>query len=243
MNAEFLREKLQAAGIFLDGECLKTLSAFAELLKSENEKYNLTAITDDGEVAVKHFADSLFSLPLIEKGARVADIGSGAGFPAIPLSAARKDLAVTAVESVGKKAEFVRLASEKLKIGNLNVENARIEDFARGAGREAFDCVTARAVAPLATLLEYAVPLLKKGGRFLAYKGKKADEEIKDAETAAKVFHAKIEKVSRFVLENGEERVIIVYVKEAETDARFPRGQNKPRKCPVGGVTNGEKIR
>lgn len=243
MNAEFLKERLTAAGINVADGCAETLAEFAEFLLAENEKYNLTAVTDDGEVAVKHFADSLFALPLIDDGANVADIGSGAGIPAIPLSVARKDLTVTAVESIGKKAEFIRTASRKLNIGNLNVENKRIEDYGHGAGRGAYDFVTARAVAPLATLLEYAVPLLKKGGRFLAYKGKRAEEEIESAKAAAKVFHAKIEKVSRYVLENGEERVIIVYVKEADTPAQYPRGQNKPRKSPVGGVTNGEKIR
>lgn len=243
MNAEFLKERLTAAGITVEGGCVETLAAFADFLLAENEKYNLTAVTDDGEVAVKHFADSLFALPLIKSGATVADIGSGAGIPAIPLSVARKDITVTAVESIGKKAEFIKTASRNLDIGNLNVENKRIEDFGHSAGRGAFDCVTARAVAPLATLLEYAIPLLKTGGKFLAYKGKRADEEVAAAEEAAKVFHAKIEKVSRYVLENGEERVIIVYVKEADTPAKYPRGQNKPRKSPVGGVTNGEEIR
>lgn len=243
MNAGFLKERLAAAGISADEECVRTLAEFAEFLSEENEKYNLTAVTDDGEVAGKHFADSLFALPLIERGATVADIGSGAGIPAIPLSVARKDIVVTAVESIGKKADFIKSASLKLNIGNLNVENVRIEDFGHGAGRAAFDCVTARAVAPLATLLEYAIPLLKTGGKFLAYKGRRAEEEIEAAKAAEKVFHAKIEKVSRYVLENGEERVIIVYVKEADTPAQYPRGQNKPRKSPVGGVTNGEKIR
>lgn len=243
MNAGFLKERLSAAGVSVDGECVGTLAEFAEFLSEENAKYNLTAVTEDGEVAVKHFADSLFALPLIENGARVADIGSGAGIPAIPLSVARKDVSVTAVESIGKKADFIKSASRKLNIGNLNVENVRIEDFGRGAGRAAFDVVTARAVAPLATLLEYAVPLLKKGGKFLAYKGRRAEEETESARAAAEVFHAKIEKVSRYVLENGEERVIIVYIKEADTPARYPRGQNKPRKSPVGGMANGEKIR
>ncbi len=239
MNAGFLKEKLTAAGITVDDGCVETLAAFADFLLTENEKYNLTAVEEEGEVAVKHFADSLFALPLIGRGAAVADIGSGAGIPAIPISVARKDVTVTAVESVGKKAEFIKKASLKLNIGNLKAENRRIEDFGHGTGRGAFDCVTARAVAPLATLLEYAIPLLKTGGKFLAYKGRRAEEEIDGAKTAAKVFHAKIEKVSRYVLENGEERVIIVYVKEADTPSKYPRGQNKPRKSPVGGVTNG----
>lgn len=243
MNAVFLKEKLSAAGISADGECVERLAEFAEYLLAENEKYNLTAVEGEAEVAVKHFADSLFALPLIESGATVADIGSGAGIPAIPISLARKDVSVTAVESIGKKADFIKSASLKLNIGNLNVEKTRIEDFGHGAGRAAFDCVTARAVAPLATLLEYAIPLLKTGGKFLAYKGRRAEEEIESAKAAAKVFHAKIEKVSRYVLENGEERVIIVYVKEADTQAQYPRGQNKPRKSPVGGNANGEKIR
>lgn len=243
MNAEYLMEKLAASGATVSSDDAEKLAAFAEFLKAENEKYNLTAIADDAEIAEKHFADSLAASDLIPENASVADIGSGAGFPAIPLSVTRKDLKITAIESVGKKARFIETASRNLGIGNLNVENIRIEDLAHGAGRSAFDCVTARAVAPLATLLEYAVPLLKTGGIFIAYKGRRADEEVKAAEPAARVFHAKIEKVSRYVLENEEERVIIVYRKKQDTAAVYPRGQNLPRKRPIGGSADGEKIR
>lgn len=243
MNAEYLMEKLAASGATVGSDDAEKLAAFAEFLKTENEKYNLTAIADDAEIAEKHFADSLAASDLIPENASVADIGSGAGFPAIPLAVARKDLKITAIESVGKKARFIETASRNLGIGNLNVENIRIEDLAHGAGRCAFDCVTARAVAPLATLLEYAVPLLKTGGIFIAYKGRRADEEVKAAAPAARVFHAKIEKVSRYVLENEEERVIIVYRKKQDTAAVYPRGQNLPRKRPIGGSADGEKIR
>lgn len=243
MNAEYLLGKLAASGIRTGVEEAETLAAFAEFLKTENGKYNLTAISDDAEIAEKHFADCLAAVDLIPENASVADIGSGAGFPAVPLAAVRKDLKITAIESVGKKARFIETASRKFGLGNLKVENVRIEDFARGAGRSAFDCVTARAVAPLATLLEYAVPLVKTGGAFIAYKGRRADEEVKAAEEAARVFHAKIEKVSRYVLENGEERVIIVYRKYKDTAAVYPRGQNLPRKRPIGGSADGEKIR
>ncbi len=214
-------------------ELATSLNSYAELIISENAKYNLTAITDPLGIAEKHFGDSLAGVQFVQDGDDVCDIGSGAGLPVVPLALAKKTAHFTAVEATGKKCRFLELASQTLGIGNLKVKNCRIEDYAREEGRERYDIVTARAVAPLATLLEYVVPLVKVGGKALIYKGANYQEELSLAAKAIEVFGIKIETIFDYVLENGEKRVIIVISKLIKTDLAYPRGANKPRLKPI----------
>ena len=160
--------------------------AYAEFLAQENEKYNLTAL-DARQTRLKHFADSLSAAAagILPQNARVCDIGSGAGFPAVPLKIVRNDLDMTLLDTAEKKTRFLSALAEKLNITDgIKIKHCRAEQEA-GANRAFYDAVTARAVAPLNTLLEYALPLLKEGGVFAAYKGANAVEEAERAENAA----------------------------------------------------------
>lgn len=221
----------------------KLLLRYAELIQEENKKYNLTAIVDDEGIAEKHFRDSLSALALIPDGCSLVDLGSGAGLPSVPIAIARPGVEVTAVESVGKKCNFLSLVSRELGLGNLKVEYTRIEDLARTDRREGYDVVIARAVAPLNTLLEYAAPLIKVGGSALLFKGKNYAEELSNAEGVAEVLGLKQKEIIVYDLKNDEKRAIIVYKKISKTDKKFPRGGNKPRINPVAGGKNGKKVR
>ncbi len=227
IKASICRHGVEAEGLE------DALLRYANLLIEENEKYNLTAIVDPQGIAEKHFGDSLEGVRFLADGAKICDVGSGGGLPVIPLALAKKSAKFTAVEAAGKKCAFLSMVSQKLGLGNLEVVNSRIEDFGRGVGREAYDVVTARAVAPLVTLLEYVVPLIKVGGKALIYKGASFEEELADAKKAISLLNIKIERIFDYVLENGEKRVIIEITKVKATDIKYPRPQNRPRLKPL----------
>lgn len=210
------------------------LEEFRALLLEYNQKYNLTAILEEKDVNYKHFLDSAAGADLFEKGARVAEIGSGAGFPSIVLKIVREDLSFDLFESVGKKCEFLKTAVEKLKLKNVRVFNVRAEEAARDIKfREKYDCVTARAVARMNTLCEYCLPFVKVGGKFIAYKSGDVSE-IKEANSAYKILGGKLEKVIEYALPEGYgERVLAVVKKVEKTPQKYPRGQGKERKNPL----------
>lgn len=207
--------------------------AFYKLLLSYNERYNLTAILEEREVYYKHFVDSLAGQPLFIKGASVLEVGSGAGFPSVPLMIAREDLKFTLVESTGKKCEFLRAAVDKLGL-NAEVIHTRAEELAKsGAHRENYDVCCARAVARLNTLAEYCMPFVKKGGLFIAYKGE-ATEELAQAKRALAVLGGGETEVSRYSLPEGfGERTLVCVEKSKETPLQYPRGQGKERSRPI----------
>ena len=166
---------------------------YRELLLEYNEKYNLTTILGEEEMLYKHFLDSGIGAFCFKEGAHVAEIGSGAGFPSIPLKILRDDLSFSLFESVGKKCEFLRVVVEKLQLSNMYIYTMRAEDAARKEEfREKFDVVTARAVARMNTLSEYCLPFVKKGGTFVAYKG--GEEEIVEVKKPAKYWAVKLKK-------------------------------------------------
>lgn len=208
--------------------------SFKELLITFNQKYNLTAICDEKEVYIKHFYDSIFPENLFEKDAKVIEIGSGGGFPSIPLKIVREDLNFTLVESTGKKCEFLKTAVDKLGLKCVQVLNIRAEDGAKDKSlRESFDVVTARAVARLNTLAEYCLPFVKTGGKFIAYKGD-AEEEIKEAENAIKILGGEVEKIVKYELFEGlGKRCAVVIKKVKSTPEKYPRGRGLERKKPL----------
>ena len=207
--------------------------AFFELLISYNARYNLTAITEKKEVNFKHFVDSLAGAEAFPAGARVLEVGSGAGFPSIPLMLARGDLRFTLVESTGKKCEFLRAAVKKFGLF-AEVINKRAEELAKeSAFREQFDVCCARAVARLNTLAEYCMPFVKKGGSFIAYKGD-AEEEIREAERALAVLGGGETETVRYSLPEGYgERALVITRKLRPTPPQYPRGQGKERSQPI----------
>ena len=218
------------------GEILKEkaeqFARFSRLLAEANGKFNLTSITDPAEVEIKHFADSLAAERYLPAGANVAEVGSGAGFPSIPLMIAREDLTFTLIESTGKKCNFLREAKEQLGL-NAEVVCGRAEELARERKyREAFDVVVARAVARLDTLSEYCLPLVKKGGVMIAYKA--GDEEIAGARRAISVLGGGNVRAAFYELPQGMgARALILIDKVKATPQTYPRGHGKERSAPL----------
>lgn len=223
MNSLLAEEKIRAR-----------LEEFRALLLEYNQKYNLTAILEEKDVNYKHFLDSAAGADLFEKNAKVAEIGSGAGFPSIVLKIVREDLSFDLFESVGKKCEFLKTAVERLNLKNVRVFNVRAEDAAKNPlYREQYDCVTARAVARMNTLCEYCLPFVKVGGKFIAYKSGDVSE-IQEAKSAYKILGGKLENVIEYALPEGYgDRVLAVVKKVEKTPNKYPRGQGKERKNPL----------
>ena len=215
--------------IHIDEAVRKKLDIYASFLISENEKYNLTAITEPIEIYNKHFIDSMLGSVAVPPRASVCDIGCGAGFPSVPLKLIRDDIDITLVDSLGKRIEFC-----KTLCGMLNVSarfyHERAEDFAK-THSEQFDIATARAVAPLNILLEYTAQIVKIGGAVIAYKTDISETD--GAANACKLLGLQFETHYDFTLDDGSKRSILVFRKIRSTPKQYPRGQNKPRKHPL----------
>ncbi len=218
------------AGKSLTAEQENLFLTYRDYLKEYNEKVNLTAITDDRDIAVKHFLDSVLGEKFLPKNASVVDVGSGAGFPAVPLKIVRPDLKFTLMDSLNKRVVFLQSLIEKLDLSDITAVHARAEEGAK-TYREKFDAAVARAVAPLPTLLEYVLPLVRVGGLFVAYKGN-AEEELAQSEHALRVLGGKLLRKEEFSL-CGDKRTVLVFEKTSKTPERYPRLQNKPRISPL----------
>ncbi len=221
------------------GEALKRYGEryeeYYKELKEWNKKINLTAVTEKEQVFIKHFEDSLSLLDAVEipPGASLIDIGSGAGFPGLAIAAAREDIDVTLLDSTRKRVEFLQYVSDRIGV-KTNCMWGRAEETARKSEyREIFDFATARAVASLSVLVEYAVPFLKIGGRFAAMKGPSAAEEIKEAENALNKLNSKVEDIKEFALSDGSKRSIIIVKKLSQTATIYPRPSAKMAKNPL----------
>ena len=233
-NLELFRENINKAGIAVSDETEAALDRFAAMLIKTNEQFNLTAITDPDGIAVKHFADSLSPMAFYNfaHGAKVLDIGTGAGFPGMPLLIANPGINLTFMDSTGKKLDFVAdcLASLGLKAETLK---ARAEEAGKDSiYRERFDIVVSRAVAPLNILCEYALPFVRTGGVFIAMKGSGAGEEIDSAQKAIKTLGGTIKSETEINLTDGE-RHIIVIEKISATPEAYPRAGGKIKKNPL----------
>lgn len=209
-------------------------SDFEKLLKINNELFNLTSVCDGKDVLYKHFLDSVAGEKFFVKNGSVAEIGSGGGFPSIPLKIIREDLKFTLIESTGKKCAYLERVVENLGLDCVQVLNIRAEEGAHKENlREKFDISCARAVARLNTLSEYCLPYVKVGGRFIAYKGD-CGEEIKEAENAIKILGGEIEDIIKYDLPEGAgKRTLICIRKVKPTPVKYPRGQGKERKKPL----------
>ena len=225
---------IESLAQIIKNDCSDKFEKFENLLLEYNKKCNLTSITAKNEVFIKHFLDSVAGESLFPKNSKVVEIGSGGGFPSVPLKIIRDDLAFTLIESTGKKCTFLNDVVDKLGLNCVQVLNIRAEDGARDKNlREKFDIACARAVAQLNTLCEYCLPYVKVGGSFIAYKGD-ADEEIKNAKNAVEVLGGKIDEILTFDLpEGGGRRNIIKIIKIKPTPKDYPRGQGRERKNPL----------
>ena len=226
MIKQYIQNQLNAP---LTEKMVNQFDIYCDFLREENEKYNLTAITEPAEVWEKHFADSILGASLLPTNAQLCDVGSGAGFPALPLKIVRPDVSVTLVDSLQKRINFTTELCKKMDVDGTFV-HARAEDFAQ-THSEKFDVVTARAVAPLNILLEYTAQIVKIGGFVLAYKTDK--QEALDYQNVAKELGLKFEAGHAFVLPSNSNRYLMVFRKVKATPKKYPRGKNLPRKNPL----------
>ena len=226
-----IKEIFKKNNIVLSEEQEEKFFKYYDFLASENQKYNLTAITSREDVFYKHFLDSVLPESEIAKNANIIDIGSGAGFPAVPLKIVRPDLKFTLVDSLNKRVNFLTQLFSLLDLSDIKAVHARAEDFIK-ENRESYDFAVARAVAPLNTLLEYMVPYLKIGGRCLIYKSQKMEDEIKEAKKAMEILSVRIVKVLEYELGDATRKILIVEKLE-KTNEKYPRGKNLPKLKPL----------
>lgn len=217
-----------------DGQ-VESFDKYAEMLVSYNEKVNLTALTSPEDIAEKHFIDSI--LPFLhfplKEGARVIDVGTGAGFPSCPLKIIREDISLTLVDSLNKRVNFLSMLSSALSL-EAECIHARAEELGRNPDyRERFDAATARAVANLPVLCEYCMPFVKDGGYFLALKGSRGAEEAKEAYTAIKTLGGKLQEVYEYSLPSGDKRTLVVVKKISQTPPKYPRNKGVMTKKPL----------
>ena len=218
----------------ITNKCFDKFGQFQRLLTEHNKICNLTSVTDERDVLYKHFLDSVAGEFLFDKGAEIVEIGSGGGFPSIPLKLLRNDLRFTLIESTGKKCAYLQSVVDKMGLDGVKVVNMRAEEGAHSEiYREKYPFACARAVARLNTLVEYCLPFVEVGGLFVAYKGDAA-EEIKEAQTAVCVLGGEIEKVIRYDLpENYGARTLVCIRKVKRTPPAYPRGRGLERKKPL----------
>ena len=228
-----MKEIFLKMGIDLTQKQIEDLTEFKNLLLFYNQKFNITTITEEKDIFVKHFLDSALVKDYFSNNSSVIEIGSGGGFPSIPLKILRRDLSFKLVESTGKKCLFLKEVVKALKLENVEVLNARAEDLGKDKKyREKFDYATARAVARLNTLCEYCMPLVKVGGSFISLKGI-AEEEIEESKNAVKILGGKINSVNEYELLEEGKRTIIDVKKISSTPSLYPRGNGKERKSPL----------
>lgn len=204
---------------------------YYSLLIRWNEKINLTAITEREEVYVKHFVDSLIGEEFIKKGASVIDIGTGAGFPSLPIKIVRQDLKLTLNDCLNKRLNFLREVTKELGLENVNIIHSRAEDLPKN---EKYDYAVSRAVASLNTLSEYCLPFVKEGGYFIAYKAREIEEEVNNAKKAIDILGGNIEEIKEIKIPQTDViRKLVIIKKIKPTPLKYPRGKNLPKSKPL----------
>lgn len=235
--SQIFEQKLNEIGVKLDDIQQQQFFKFYELLVEWNKVMNLTGITEYEEVNEKHFVDSLSIVKAVDMNQvkSVIDIGTGAGFPGIPLKIAFPHLKVVLLDSLNKRIKFLNTVIEKLSLENIETIHGRAEDFAKQAEyREQFDLCVSRAVANLATLSEYCIPYVKRDGLFVPYKSGEIDQEVEQSKKAVHVLGGKIENVVKFQLPGTEIGRSFVNIKKVQNTAkRFPRKAGLPAKEPI----------
>lgn len=230
-----LREGALSFDVGLDRSQLERLLVYKNLLLEWNEKINLTAIEEDRDIILKHYVDSISIVPhLPREGGSLIDVGTGAGFPGIPVKVVCDAFDITLLDSLDKRVRFLQEVISQLGLKQIKAVHGRAEDFGVKPGyREVFDVAVARAVANLPVLLEYCLPFVRVGGLFLAMKGNTADE-VSSSQKALDILGGKIEAVHEFVLPGSDMRRTIVQVRKLrQTPTKYPRKAGKPAKEPL----------
>lgn len=236
----WMKEELKELDLTLSDEQIDQFYQYYQLLIQWNEVMNLTAITEMDQVVTKHFVDSLSLIKAVpdlgEKEYRILDLGTGAGFPGIPLKIAFPNLKLTLLDSLNKRIKFLNeVIIAELKLQDIQAIHGRAEDFGRNKEyREQFDLCVSRAVANMSTLAEYCVPFVKMNGYFIPYKSGKIEEELIQAKSAVKLLGGKIEEVISFQLPKTEgERTLVKITKVENTSKKYPRKAGLPGKEPL----------
>lgn len=229
-----LKKGAQQLGIKLDDPKVSTLLEYKRILLEWNKKMNLTAIEEERDFIIKHLIDSLSILPVLRKAENLVDVGTGAGFPGIPLKIAQPSLQVVLMDSLEKRIGFLNTVIGELELTGITAVRSRAEEAGVSpAHREKYDAATARAVASLPVLLEYCLPLVKMGGVFIAMKGT-GNDEIEFSSKALELLGGKIEQIREFTLPGSDiRRNIIVVRKFRQTPSKYPRKAGKPSKNPL----------
>lgn len=234
---KFITDVFNHCGIHLSPSQINQFAKYESELLIWNEKFNLTAIRDPEGIRTKHFLDSLSILVELKSPTplRLIDVGTGAGFPGIPLKILLPNMQLTLVESVGKKASFCRHIADTLQMENVEVITARAEDLGQNpVYREKFDWAVARAVASMPVLAEYLLPLVRVGGAILAQKGESAHAEVQSAERALRILGGSLRKITSVTLPGiAEERFLVIMDKKAATPPQYPRRAGLPLKKPL----------
>lgn len=238
MNNDFKNKMIELARMINDElteDQLENFFKYMNLLLEWNEKINLTAITDVDDIILKHFIDSMTVLKYIEKDKSIIDVGTGAGFPGIPIAIMREDVKITLLDSLNKRINFLNEVCSELKINNIETIHGRAEEAGQNKQyREKYDIAVSRAVANMTTLSEYLIPFVKVGGICICMKGSEIDHELEQAKFAIKELGGKIEKVEKFNLPDSDiERNIVIIKKIKPTPNRYPRKAGMPSKMPI----------
>jgi len=232
----FLYNTAQKAGFSLDDGQLNQFLVYSDLLRQWNEKMNLTAIVEPDEIVLKHFVDSLYGLKFLDNAKNIIDVGTGAGFPGVPLKIAKPDVSLTLLDSLNKRLTFLEEVKKQLKLSDVTCVHSRAEDGAKAGFRlrESFDAAVSRAVANLSCLCEYCMPYVKVGGVFLAYKGPGVTEELAEAQNAIEILGGEVMGVFEYTLPDTDITHSVAVIKKIKpTPEKYPRLQGKIQKKPL----------
>lgn len=236
-NRDILKKGIEDLGIITNDEMLNNLKIYRETLVEWNQVMNLTGIEDEKEVYIKHFLDSISAVKngYIKDGMSLIDVGTGAGFPGMPLRICLENLKVTLLDSLNKRINFLQEVAKNVGINDIEYIHGRAEDFGKNENyREQYDIATARAVAGLPVLMEFCVPFVKVGGYFVCLKGPNANLELEESKAAMEVLGVEfIEKINVDLPDSDLNHNILVFKKVKNTPEKYPRKAGKPAKTPI----------
>lgn len=236
-NKDILSSGLEQLGLSIDKDKMEKLLIFKDSLLEWNEKINLTSITEEKEIFIKHFIDSATCLKsgMIKPGSKAIDVGTGAGFPGMVLKILRDDISMTLLDSLKKRVVYLEETSRKLALNQVDIIHGRAEEFGAKKGyREQFDIALSRAVAPLNVLSEYCLPYLKKGGYFLCQKGPSYKDELEEARKALELLGGSLDNIEEHQLPYSDITHYVLVIKKIEnTPTKYPRKPGKPAASPI----------
>ena len=235
MNKEYFKKILNTFNIELNEEKLNKFEIYLNELIETNKNFNLTRIVDEKDVLEKHFLDSLIINKYINSNDKVIDIGSGAGFPGIPLKIFLDNINILMVDSVNKKVDFINKIISELNLENALAIHERAEDLAHNMNyREKYDVAVSRAVANMSTLAEYLIPFVKIGGKIIYIKGPNIEEELNNSKNAINILGGKVEDIYEYKLPNLEQIYNIIVIKKVKsTNSKYPRKAGIPNNSPI----------